>query len=78
MVKTGFKIYLFAKFEKKILCNKNIFKKFFLDTYPIYYVLTMHFKPLKIFHLQTVFLFTLEDDCNKNWIFLLSKCILAP
>ncbi len=28
-----------------------MFKKFFLDTYPIYYVLTMLFKPLKIFHL---------------------------
>jgi hypothetical protein len=51
MVMTGFKIYLFAKFEKYILFFKNIFKKFFLDTYPIYYVLTMHFKPLKIFQL---------------------------
>ncbi len=26
----------------------------------------MHFKPLKIF---PVFIFTLEEDCNKNWIF---------
>ncbi len=31
--------------------NKNIFKKFFLNTFPIYFVLTMHFKPLKIFQL---------------------------
>jgi len=51
MVKTGFKIYLFAKFGKETLFNKNIFKKFFLETSPIYYVLTMHFKPLKIFQL---------------------------
>ena len=29
----------------------------------------MHFKPLKFFSFQTVFIFTLEDDCNKNWIF---------
>jgi hypothetical protein len=70
MVKTGFKIYLFAKFGKLTLFNKNIFKKFFLDTSLIYYVLRMHVKPLKNFLLhKTVFIFTLEDDCNKNWIF---------
>ncbi len=25
--------------------------------------------PPKIFSFQTVFLYTLKDDCNKNWIF---------
>jgi hypothetical protein len=51
--------------------NKNLFKKFFLETYPIYYVLAMHFKSPKILYssFQAVFLFTLEDDYNKNWIF---------
>jgi hypothetical protein len=44
-----------------------------LDTNPIYDVLTMHFKPLKFFSFQTVFLFTLEGDCNKNWIFCFPK-----
>ncbi len=29
----------------------------------------MHFKAPKHFSFQTVFLFTLEDDCKKNWIF---------
>ncbi len=40
-----------------------------MDTSSIYCVLTMHFKPLAIFSFQTVFIFTLEDDCNQNWIF---------
>ncbi len=29
----------------------------------------MHFKPLKNFSFQTVFIFTLEDDCNKIGFF---------
>jgi hypothetical protein len=33
--------------------DKNIFKKLFLETSPIYYVLTMYFKPLKIFQLPS-------------------------
>ncbi len=45
------------------------FFKIIFDTSPIYYLLAMHFKPPKIFSFQTVFLFILEDDCNKNEIF---------
>ncbi len=41
-----------------------------METSSIYYVLTMHFKRLKIFQLpNSICIFTLEDDCNKNWIF---------
>ncbi len=58
----------------KYICLQNLesklnVTKIFLETYPIYYVLGMEFKPSETFSFQTVFLFTLKDDCNKNWIF---------
>ncbi len=44
-----FSLKSMTKLEDLTVYNKNIFKQFFLETSPIYYVLTMHFKPLKIF-----------------------------
>ncbi len=58
--------------------NKNIFLKFFLDTYPIYYVLTMHFKPLKIFQLPNSIYIHIRRWLQQKLDFLLSECILAP
>jgi hypothetical protein len=40
-----------AKFGKQTLFNNNHFKKFCLETHPIYYVLGMHFNPPKKFQL---------------------------
>ncbi len=78
MVKTGFKIYLFAKFGKLTLFSKKFFKKFFLETSPIYYVLTMHFKPLNIFQLTNSIYIHITRWLQQKLDFLLSECILTP
>jgi hypothetical protein len=47
----GSKYICLQSLESKLYLTKMFTKKLFLETSPIYYVLTMHFKPLKIFQL---------------------------
>jgi hypothetical protein len=49
-----------------------------LDTYPIYYVLRMYFKPLKIFQLPNSIYIHIRRREQQKLDFLLSECILAP
>ena len=58
------------KIGKWILYNKNIKIKVFLKISPIYYVLTMHLGPQKIFNILTLLLWTFKADCSKNRTFL--------
>ena len=65
----GSKFICLQNLGNKLYFTKIFLKKFFLDTSPIYYVLTMHFRPLKIFQLPNSIYIPLEHYCNKNWIF---------
>ncbi len=68
--------FFFCKNRKMPFCTISKFK-FFWETSPIFYELTMILSLQKNFNFQTVFLFTFKDDCNKKSE-LFPESILTP
>ncbi len=57
----------------KLYLPKIFLKNYFWTHLPSTMFWLCILSPRKIFSFQTIFLFKLEDDCNKNWIFCLLR-----
>ncbi len=65
----GSKYICLQSLESKLYLTKIFLKNSFWRHLPSTMFWQCILSPLKFFCFQTVFIFTLEDDCNKNWIF---------
>ncbi len=69
MFKNEFKIYLVTKLESEFYNTKNKNNFFFWKYLSSAMFWQCILGPKKIFNILTLFLLTLEADCNKNWTF---------
>ncbi len=65
----GSKYICLQSLESKLYLTKIFVKNSFWRHLPSTMFWQCILSPEKCFSFQTVFIFTLEDDCNKNWIF---------